>query len=74
VSKPFILTDIVLLFQSISFKASIIFFLACSFSSGATASSRSRKITSTLLLAAFSNKEGLLPGTASSLLFKRGWA
>src|SRR5271165_1449639 len=56
----------VLVPQSISFSPAMIFFLACSLSSGATASSRSRKITSAADLAAFSNSAGLEPGTASS--------
>ena len=47
----------------------MIFSLAFSLSSGATASSKSRKITSAGELAAFSKNSGELPGTASSLLF-----
>ena len=48
------------------------FLRACTLSSGATASSRSRKTTSALLLAcAFSMKVGLEPGTANSDRFRR---
>ena len=39
---------------------------ACSLSSGATASSQSRKMMSALDCAAFLNNAGLVPGTASS--------
>ncbi len=51
--------------QSMSFSAWIMFFRAFSFSGGATASSRSRKMTSAALSAAFSIIDGLEPGTAS---------
>ncbi len=60
-------TDMVLPFaaQSMSFKAWMMFLRAFSFSGGATASSRSRNITSAALSAAFSIIDGLEPGTAS---------
>src|SRR5690606_28692610 len=60
--------------QSISFRALMMFLRACGLSSGATASSRSRKITSASDFAAFSNICGALPGTASSLRFRRAGA
>src|SRR5690606_23602243 len=60
--------------QSISFRALMMFLRACGLSSGATASSRSRKITSASDFAAFSNIWGALPGTASSLRFRRAGA
>ena len=67
-------TDRVLLPQSMSLIASMTFLRACSFSSGATASSRSRNTTSAAEAAAFSKSFGLLPGTASSLLLRRAGA
>src|SRR5580692_1424759 len=47
---------------------------AASLSSGATASSRSRNTMSAALRAAFSNRPGLDPGTASSERCRRGVA
>src|SRR6478736_8014336 len=64
----------VLLPQSRSLRPWMMFLRACSFSSGATASSRSRKMMSAAPLAAFSNSDGLDPGTASSERCKRGVA
>ncbi len=52
----------------------MMFLRACSLSSGATASSRSRKMMSAAPLAAFSNSDGLEPGTASSERWSRGVA
>src|SRR6202034_3669486 len=50
----------------------MMFLRACSLSSGATASSQSRKITSAADFPAFSNSPGLDPGTASSERCTRG--
>ena len=60
-------TDMVLFlaFQSISFSAEMMFLRAFSLSSGATASSMSRKMQSAALSAAFSIMVGFDPGTAS---------
>src|SRR5208282_1369862 len=52
--------------QSMSLRPWMMFLRACSLSSGATASSRSRNTTSALEAAAFSNMPGAEPGTASS--------
>src|SRR5512147_2257382 len=60
--------------QSRSLRPWMIFLRACSLSSGATASSRSRKMMSAWPLAAFSNSDGLDPGTASSERWRRGVA
>src|ERR1700685_1550606 len=60
--------------QSTSFSPRMMFLRACSLSSGATASSQSRKITSAADFAAFSNSPGLDPGTASSERCRRGVA
>ena len=68
-SSPLILTEITLLPKFISLSALIMFVLAFSLSSGATESSKSKKITSVSDFAAFSKKSGELPGTANSLLF-----
>src|SRR5580692_4890047 len=59
-------TIMVLLPQSTSFRPWMMLLRACSLSSGATASSQSRKIMSALDSAAFLNNAGLVPGTASS--------
>src|ERR1700734_2600636 len=59
-------TIIVLLPQSTSLSPTMMFLRACSLSSGATASSQSRKMMSALDCAAFLNNAGLVPGTASS--------
>src|ERR1700674_3893065 len=59
-------TIIVLLPQSTSLSPSMMFLRACSLSSGATASSQSRKMMSARDCAAFLNNAGLVPGTASS--------
>ncbi|MNC91600.1 hypothetical protein D3C83_78930 [compost metagenome] len=67
-------TDIVFLPQSMSLRAALTFFRASTLSSGATASSRSRNTTSAADFAAFSNKDGVEPGTASSERFSRGLA
>src|SRR3546814_1461099 len=67
-------TDRVLLPQSTSFSALMMFLRACALSSGATASSRSRDTTSAADSAAFLKSFGLLPGTASSLRFRRAGA
>ena len=64
--------DIVLLPQSMSLSPSMMFLRACGLSSGATASSRSRKMTSASDFAAFSNICGEEPGTESSQRFRRG--
>src|SRR4030067_96993 len=58
--------------QSISLRPATMFLRACSLSSGATASSRSRKIMSAAPLAAFSNSEGVDPGPASPARAGRG--
>ena len=60
-------TVTVLPLQSMSLSASMTFLRACSLSSGAIESSRSRKIASAAEAAAFSKNLGWLPGTASSL-------
>ncbi len=67
-------TIIVLLPQSRSLSPWMMLARARSLSSGATASSTSRKITSAALRAAFSNIDGLEPGTASSERCRRGVA
>src|ERR1700733_5170520 len=67
-------TIMVLLPQSTSFSPWMMFLRACSLSSGATASSQSRKIMSALDCAAFLNNAGLVPGTANSERCKRGVA
>src|SRR3984885_15619261 len=59
-------TIIVLPPQSTSLSPVMMFLRACSLSSGATASSQSRKMMSALDCAAFLNSAGLVPGTASS--------
>src|ERR1700722_1722139 len=58
--------------QWMSLRAWMMFLRACSLSSGATASSTSRKTMSAADCAAFSNKAVLDPGTASSERCKRG--
>ena len=65
---------IVLVPQSTSLSAWTMFLRACGLSSGATASSRSRKTTSAALAAAFSNIAVFEPGTASSERCRRGVA
>ena len=67
-------TESALLPQSMSPMAWMMFLRACALSSGATASSRSRNTTSAADFAAFSNICGWLPGTASSLRFRRAGA
>src|SRR5262245_42163754 len=67
-------TESVLLPQSMSLMATMTFLRACGLSSGATASSRSRKTTSAAEAAAFSNSFGWLPGTANSLRLSRAGA
>src|SRR5205085_7151408 len=57
--------------QSWDVSASITFARACSLSSGATASSRSRNTTSAPSVGAFSIARTFVPGTASSLRCKR---
>src|SRR5436305_1899559 len=65
-------TERVLFPQSMSPIASITLRRAGGLSSGATASSRSRKMTSAADFAALANRAGWLPGTASSLRLSRG--
>ena len=60
--------------QSMSFSAWTMFLRACSLSSGATASSQSRKMMSASPLAAFSKMPGFEPGTANSERCRRGVA
>ncbi len=67
-------TERVLSPQSISFNPLMMFLRACGLSSGATASSRSRKTTSAADCAALEKSFGLLPGTASSLRLRRAGA
>ena len=67
-------TIMVLVPQSMSFSACTTFLRACSLSSGATASSRSRNTTSAADFAAFSKMAGFEPGTASSERCRRGVA
>ena len=67
-------TESVLVPQSMSRSAWMTFLRAWGLSSGATASSRSRKTTSAADLAAFSKSCGWLPGTASSLRLRRAGA
>src|SRR5436190_15956988 len=57
--------------QSKDVSASITFARACSLSSGATASSRSRKTRSAPSVGAFSMARTFVPGTASSLRCRR---
>src|SRR5260221_11020561 len=67
-------TIMVVVPQGISLRPWMMLLRACSLSSGATASSTSRKTMSAADFAAFSNKAVLDPGTASSERCRRGVA